>query len=112
MFFNYLLKKPKYPFYQFDLLHKQLHFPINKHYPLMQLNNTSESDDEVIPNKTYIIVTTNGKGIMNTFNEMGIEIMDKTCVEEYRIFSIKCEEYRINELKNYEWCVNISKGYI
>lgn len=62
-------------------------------------------------NKTYILVTDNDDDVMDIIKGMNIEIMDKTCIEEYRIFSIKCSEYKINKIRKYNWCMNISKGH-
>ncbi|QKF94383.1 hypothetical protein QKU48_gp0925 [Fadolivirus algeromassiliense] len=65
---------------------------------------------KIIHQKTYLLVTTNDEDVTTILKNMNIEILDKTCIEEYKIYSIKCSEYKMTKLKKYNWCVNISNG--
>lgn len=97
----------------FSHQYKKKCFPIYKpiHFPIIFPNQMTIPKINPIDNsKIYMIVTTNDDYVTDNLILMDIEILDKTCAEEYRIFLIKCSEYKTQKLKKYNWCINISRG--
>lgn len=83
--------------------------PFNNY--IVPINNSSRDivDDRV----KYIIViqeVENLNDIKQIFENLNIDILDKTYVEKYLIYSILATKGMISIIKKYDWFVNASRG--
>lgn len=104
--------KYKFPTFKFPIFK----FPTSKwinNWNTNQINFKYYNDHDTISKKIYMIVVEeieNIEDIKNVFNDLNIDILDKTYIENYLIYSIRTTDEVINYIKKYNWVVNISRG--